>query len=344
MMHTVQVCKSTKKLKMELDGLKYLDKYDINNIGEKYQFDRNYLIKMKGELNFLKEGFAKYYFNINNDQTPFLLKASEKSKIDNDKDPFVHLIPIDKDLKNEIMECSYYIYQELIAYQNEKVNNKILRCISPLKRIKFKNKENEEEPKVINGKEDKDNNININSDDNIIIPNKNNSINHNNRNLILNLKKASSSTDNNNILIKDDNICIENREKDKEENEIKDNINNNKDNKTININMGKKDIFNMNRNDKRFKTGNITNQKNNKIDYKNIFMNYKINDRNIKRKTNINRKKHNLDINKLLINDENNIFSENNKNIEENRKKTDKNLEKFLVDKKENENKNEKNE
>ena len=343
-LHTVKVCKSMKKLKMELDGLKYLDKYDINKIGEKYQFDRNYLIKMKGELNFLKEGFAKYYFNINNDQTPFLLKASEKSKIDNDKDPFVHLIPIDKDLKNEIMECSYYIYQELIAYQNEKVSNKILRCISPLKRIKFKNKENEEEPKVINGKEDKDNNININSDDNIIIPNKNNSINHNNRNLILNLKNASSSTDNNNILIKDDNICIENREKDKEENEIKDNINNNKDNKTININMGKKDIFNMNRNDKRFKTGNITNQKNNKIDYKNIFMNYKINDRNIKRKTNINRKKHNLDINKLLINDENNIFSENNKNIEENRKKTDKNLEKFLVDKKENENKNEKNE
>ena len=102
-LHTVKVCKSMKKLKMELDGLKYLDKYDINKIGEKYQFDRNYLIKMKGELNFLKEGFAKYYFNINNDQTPFLLKASEKSKIDNDKDPFVHLIPIDKDLKNEIM-------------------------------------------------------------------------------------------------------------------------------------------------------------------------------------------------------------------------------------------------
>jgi hypothetical protein len=313
-----------KKLKMELDGLKNLDKYDLNKIGEKYQFDKNYLIKMKGELNFLKEGFAKYYFNINNDQTPFLLKASEKSKIDNDKDPFIHLIPLDKDLKNDIMECSYYIYQELIAYQNEKVNNKILRCISPLKRIKFKNKENnEEEPKVINGKEDKDNNININinSDNNIIIHN-NNSINNNNNDFILNLKNASSSTGNNNILIKDENVCnidIENKNKDKDE--IKDN-NNIKDKRNSIDKMRKKELININRNDKRFKTGNITNQKNNKIDYRNIFMNYKINDRNIKRKTNINKKKHNLDINKSLINDENknNIFSENNKNDEEDKK------------------------
>ena len=346
-MNTVQVCKSMKKLKMELDGLKNLDKYDLNKIANKFQFDKNYLIKMKGELNFLKEGFAKYYFNINNDQTPFLLKSSEKSKI-NDKDPFIHLIPIDKDLKNDIMECSYYIYQELIAYQNEKVNNKILRCISPLKRITFNNKENEEEPKVINGKEDKDNNININlnSDDNIIIRNNNNISNNksnsmSNNKIILNLKNASSSMDNNNILIKDDNICnIDMGSQDKDKDEIK-NYNNNLNDKGNN-DLRKKDIININRYDKRFKTGNIGNIGNKKIDYRNIFMNYKNNDRNIKRNTNNNKKNHNLDINKLIINNENNIYSENYKNHEEIKKKSDKNLEKFLVDKKENENKNQK--
>ena len=132
--HTVNVCHSMKKLKYELNGLNNLDKYNINAIAEKFNFDKNYLIKMKGELNFLKEGFAKYYFNINNDHTPFLLRASEKSKISNDKDPFYHLIPLKQELKNEILECTYYIYQELIAYQNEKVNKRILRCISPLKR------------------------------------------------------------------------------------------------------------------------------------------------------------------------------------------------------------------
>ena len=123
------------KLKMELSGIKNLDKFDINLIGEKFNFDKNYLIKMKSELNFLREGFAKYYFNIANDQTPFLLKTSEKNKISNDKEPFTRLVPLDQELKEEITECTYYIYQELIAYQNEKVHNKVLRSISPLKRI-----------------------------------------------------------------------------------------------------------------------------------------------------------------------------------------------------------------
>ena len=134
-MHTVNVCKAMQRVKTELSGIKNLDKFDINLIGEKFNFDKNYLIKMKSELTFLREGFIKYYFNIGNDQTPFLLKASQKNKIGNDQDPFIHLIPLDQKLKEEITECTYYIYQELIAYQNEKVHNKVLRSISPLKRI-----------------------------------------------------------------------------------------------------------------------------------------------------------------------------------------------------------------
>ena len=113
---------------------------------------------MKSELTFLKEGFIKYYFNIGNDQTPFLLKASQKSKISNDQDPFIHLVPLDQNLKEEITDCTYYIYQELIAYQNEKVHNKVLRSISPLKR----NVNNQDEAKNIGEKEDNENKRNIN--------------------------------------------------------------------------------------------------------------------------------------------------------------------------------------
>ena len=156
--HTVNVCKSMKKIKTELSGIKNLDKYDIGLIGEKFKFDKNYIIKMKSELTFLKEGFIKYYFNIGNDQTPFLLKASQKSKISNDQDPFIHLVPLDQNLKEEITDCTYYIYQELIAYQNEKVHNKVLRSISPLKR----NVNNQDEAKNIGEKEDNENKRNIN--------------------------------------------------------------------------------------------------------------------------------------------------------------------------------------
>ena len=169
--NTVNVCKSMEKLKKELNGIKNLDKFDINLIGEKFNFDKNYLIKMKSELNFLKEGFIKYYFNIENDQTPFLLKASQKSKITNDKDPFIHLVPLDQELKDKIAECTYYIYQELISYQSQKVHNKILRTISPLKRVI--NSKNEDDSKIFGEKDENINrgdiNININNKINMLI-------------------------------------------------------------------------------------------------------------------------------------------------------------------------------
>ena len=308
---TVNVCKSMKKLKLELSGVKHLDKYDINKIAEKYNFDENYLIKMKGELNFLKEGFTKYYFNIEDDQSPFLLKASDKC-IDNEKDPLLHFVPINKELKNDIMECSYFIYQELIAYQNEKINKNILRCISPLKRIALKTIE--EEPKIINGKEEKENNININNNNenfnNIII--QNNFSDNNN----LKIRQSSSLLVNNNTKTKNE------KTEDNEKIEIKNkNIQNNDDNKNEN-NYDKKDI-NKNRNNKKFKAGTMVNQKYKQTNYKKILHNYKINDRNISKQiTSINRKKNDIYIDKFLIKNDktSKIFSENIKKDEEDKK------------------------
>ena len=92
--NTVQICKSMKTLKYEINCIKFLDKYDANILEEQYQFDKNYLIKMKGELNFLKGGFSKYYFNKKNDHSPFLIKVLEKSKIENDTESFIYLVPL----------------------------------------------------------------------------------------------------------------------------------------------------------------------------------------------------------------------------------------------------------
>ena len=357
--HTVKVCKSMKKLKLELFVVKNLDKYDIKIIAEKFNFDQNYLIKMKGELNFLRDGFAKYYFNINNDQTPFLLKASEPSKIGNDKDPFVHIIPLNKELKKEINECSYYIYQELIAYQNEKYNNKILRCISPLKRIILKN--NEHDIKIINGKEEKDTQLNVNCNvNNNDVINNNTKINiDRNINSFVNLKNKTNI--NNNIYInnnlnfhddisknknnyisndniirninnennenKDENVedytKFENEDKLKDENENEnENENNNiyKDN-TVQIIQDKdkeKQIDNPIRNNIKHKTSNIGNkkEKERKVNYKNIFLNYKINaSESTTNKRLSDAKTNNINIEKLLMNKEKKS-DENNKNDE----------------------------
>ena len=310
--HTINVCKSMKKLKTELSGIKNLDKYDINIIGEKFNFDKNYLIKLKSELNFLKEGFSKYYFNIANDQTPFLLKASEKSKISNDKDPFIHLIPLTQELKEEISDCTYYIYQELIAYQNEKVHNKILRCISPLKRI-IKN-QNEDDSKNIGEREESDNkrfiNDHINNKINLLM-NKNtgmkNYINMSEDNInnkfnsfqLQNINKNNNYQNNNSYFRQ---LGLANKNKLKEENhnkELNDLINKNEENiikkseekennkeikndlsvKDKIISNNNNDIKNMIRDEKRNSCDNIYNKNNN--EYKNLFEKYRINDSSI---------------------------------------------------------------
>ena len=315
--HTVNVCHSMKKLKYELNGLNNLDKYNINAIAEKFNFDKNYLIKMKGELNFLKEGFAKYYFNINNDHTPFLLRASEKSKISNDKDPFYHLIPLKQELKNEILECTYYIYQELIAYQNEKVNKRILRCISPLKRgLKI----NENESQYNNVKETNNQNFILNSNSH----DSNNFLNSNNNIL---LKKSSSSIDTYKLRTKDE-------DKDKKD----DKYNEYQENNNILVNdNSKEETINMKRNDKRFGSDLVDN-KTSKNDYKNILMNYRINDSlKNQRKSDFNKKKNSLHIGKIHIKKEknNNAYQENDKNNEEDKKDIINNLNKASQNKNE---------
>ncbi len=113
---TINVCQSMKKLKETIFSINKLDKYDLEIISKKFKFDKNYLIKMKSELNFFHEGYIKYYFNIENDQTPFLLKASDESKT-NKRDYLKRLVPLNEELKNIIIDCIYYIHQELIAYQ-----------------------------------------------------------------------------------------------------------------------------------------------------------------------------------------------------------------------------------
>ena len=130
---TINVCQSMKNLKEKIFSINRLDKYDFDIISKKFKFDKNYVIKMKSELNFLKEGFAKYFFNIENDQTPFLLKASDKTKLTKE-DYFIRIIPIDNELKNKIIDCIFYIHQELIAYQNINMNKKNLQRISPIKK------------------------------------------------------------------------------------------------------------------------------------------------------------------------------------------------------------------
>ena len=151
---TVDVCLAMKKLKNGINNVNNLAKYNLDLIASKSKFDKNYLIKMKGELSFLKEGNAKLYFNLSDDRSPFLLKTSEANinminntnlNSINDKDFFIRIVPLKEETKELISECNYYIYQELIAYQQNIIaQKKMFRCVSPIKSIPYiDNKEND---------------------------------------------------------------------------------------------------------------------------------------------------------------------------------------------------------
>ena len=137
---TIDVCLAMKKFKNGVNNVSCLAKYNMDILARKSNFDKNYLIKMKGELSFLKEGNAKFCFNLSDDRSPFLLKTSEaninmiNNNNNNDKDFFIRIVPLKEETKELISECNYYIYQELIAYQqNILAQKKIFRCVSPLK-------------------------------------------------------------------------------------------------------------------------------------------------------------------------------------------------------------------
>ena len=131
---TIIICFSMKKIKNIIHDGNYIGKYDLNQIAKEFKFDENYLIKMKEEMKFLKEGNMKYFFNIIEDHTPFLLKSSEEiNKANNEYDPFMHKVPISEDIFDQIQKCNFIIYQELIGYQTKDFNDNKFRPISPLK-------------------------------------------------------------------------------------------------------------------------------------------------------------------------------------------------------------------
>ena len=127
---TINICFLMKKIKRKIYNGSMTAKYNIDLISQTYNFDKNYLIKMKEELGFLKEGNAKYFFNISEEKDPFLIRASNNDD-NSKKDPFINIVPITEEIREKIEKCNYIIYQELIAYQNSNLNNNIFRPISP---------------------------------------------------------------------------------------------------------------------------------------------------------------------------------------------------------------------
>ncbi len=128
---TINIVNSFVNFRKEINQFSMDGKYNINRLEKRFCFDRNYLIKMKEELHFIKDGYIKFFFDVNDDNSPFLIKASES----NSNDSFIRKVPITEDEREEIKKCQFLIYQDLIFYQNRNYfNGNIFRKISPIKK------------------------------------------------------------------------------------------------------------------------------------------------------------------------------------------------------------------
>ena len=128
-LNTVKVVDQFIKIRKEYAYSIDNGKYDMDLLGKKFLFDKNYLIKMKEEMAFLKEGYIRYFFNINESVDPFIMCASVDCN-----DNLQRKVPIDEELIKKIEMCQYNILQELIFYQNGGIKKGVVRTISPIKR------------------------------------------------------------------------------------------------------------------------------------------------------------------------------------------------------------------
>ena len=132
-MQAINIVKYMKKIKTAINLLPNLNKYNLDLISRKFNFDKNYLIKMKFETEFLNGGYIQNLLGIDIEQAPFLIKARDKdSSFNDDKDNNVMIY--DQKVINDIIDCNYFIYKELISYENEKANKKSVRSISPIRK------------------------------------------------------------------------------------------------------------------------------------------------------------------------------------------------------------------
>ena len=157
------------------------EKWNINNLENKYSYNPNYLYKMKNDLQFLKNSILDKFIEMNKSRIdPFLtnfIPISGNFNTNKIK------IPISEDLKKEINKSKYILTKETIYSNNNIIiNNK-----------KFRIKRNNINKIHINTISDFKNNKNINNNDKNDYTNNNYFITEKNKNKLKQLRKKNLS-------------------------------------------------------------------------------------------------------------------------------------------------------
>jgi hypothetical protein len=100
-------------------------KYDFDGTKIINYFDKNYMLKMKNDTDFLYSSNLNRYFNFSMDSDPFLISLSD-TKV-NEKVS----VPLSEEMLQSIRLSQFLLLQELIFYEVNRTNNKLEDILMP---------------------------------------------------------------------------------------------------------------------------------------------------------------------------------------------------------------------
>jgi hypothetical protein len=103
-------------------------KYDIDAVKHTYSYDRNYMLKMKNDTDFLYSSNLNKYFNFSMDSDPFLTALTDNRDNSNKV-----AIPLTEEMLQSIRSSQFILLQELIYYEVNRMNNKLEDILLPPK-------------------------------------------------------------------------------------------------------------------------------------------------------------------------------------------------------------------
>ena len=87
-------------------------KFNLEKLNKTYIYDKNYLIKMRYDLDFLKSSSLSEYFEFSDQSDPFLIRLSDNSTNQNK-----HHVSISPEMLNSIRECELHMINDVIFFQ-----------------------------------------------------------------------------------------------------------------------------------------------------------------------------------------------------------------------------------
>ena len=128
-LHGINVVAAIKKFNMRYEHLLNAGKIDLDYLKQKYGFDKNYLLKLKNDLDFLKDtDIGDLYHFSEKGKDPFLVSISNSEGGDNDeiKKNKYKILPISEEMGQQIKIYNHLLNEiEIFTMMKNNINNNL---------------------------------------------------------------------------------------------------------------------------------------------------------------------------------------------------------------------------